>query len=58
MDMYLRYDYLDDSNRIFEEMECKDVATLNALLSSFLRHVLVQEAIGVFKAMRRDRVRV
>ncbi|XP_015890187.3 pentatricopeptide repeat-containing protein At5g66500, mitochondrial [Ziziphus jujuba] len=56
MDMYSRYCYLDDSVKIFEEMEFKDVVTWNALLSSFLRHGLVQEAFAVFKAMRRDRV--
>lgn len=56
MDMYSRYDYLDGSVRIFEEMEFKDVVTWNALLSSFLRHGLVKEAFGLFEEMRRDRV--
>ncbi|KAF3439029.1 hypothetical protein FNV43_RR17304 [Rhamnella rubrinervis] len=56
MDMYSRYGNLDDSVRIFEEMEFKDVVTWNALLSSFLRCGLVQRAFGLFMEMKRDRV--
>lgn len=56
MDMYSRCGNLDDSVKVFEEMEFKDVVTWNALLSSFLRRGLIREAFGVFMAMKRDRV--
>ncbi|XP_050128045.1 pentatricopeptide repeat-containing protein At5g66500, mitochondrial [Malus sylvestris] len=56
MDMYSKYGFLEDSVRAFEEMEFKDVVTWNALLSSFLRHGLAREAVGVFEAMRKERV--
>ncbi|XP_059458211.1 pentatricopeptide repeat-containing protein At5g66500, mitochondrial [Corylus avellana] len=56
MDMYSKYGYLGDSIKVFDEMEFRDVVTWNAMLSSFLRHGLAKEALGVFEAMRRERV--
>ncbi|XP_031255115.1 pentatricopeptide repeat-containing protein At5g66500, mitochondrial-like [Pistacia vera] len=58
MDMYSKFGFLNESVRVFEEMEFKDVVTWNALLSSFLRHGLAKEAFDVFEAMRRERVEV
>ncbi|KAI9113399.1 hypothetical protein K1719_015326 [Acacia pycnantha] len=52
MDMYSKYGLLDESLKVFEEMEYKDVMTWNVLLSTFLRHDLPREALGVLKAMR------
>ncbi|KAL5754609.1 hypothetical protein ACOSP7_022829 [Xanthoceras sorbifolium] len=54
MDMYSKYGYLAEAVKVFEEMEFKDVVTWNALLSSFLRHGLAKESIGIFAAMTRS----
>ncbi|XP_050226388.1 pentatricopeptide repeat-containing protein At5g66500, mitochondrial [Mercurialis annua] len=56
IDMYSKYGYLDDSVKAFEEVEFHDVVTWNSLLSSFLRHGLANEALCVFRAMRRGNV--
>ncbi|KAJ6420119.1 hypothetical protein OIU84_030102 [Salix udensis] len=56
MDMYSKYGCLGESVKVFEEMEFRDVVTWNALVSSFLRHGLAKEALGIFRAMRRERV--
>ncbi|KAJ7944255.1 Pentatricopeptide repeat-containing protein [Quillaja saponaria] len=56
MDMYSKFDRLGDSLRIFEEMKFKDVVTWNAMASNFLQHGLASDALGVFEAMRRERI--
>ncbi|KAI5581490.1 hypothetical protein POPTR_007G022500v4 [Populus trichocarpa] len=58
MDMYSKYGCLGESVKVFEEMEFRDVVTWNALVSSFLRHGLAKEALGVFRAMRRESVEI
>ncbi|CAK7339602.1 unnamed protein product [Dovyalis caffra] len=58
MDMYSKYGCLGESVKVFEEMEYRDVVTWNALVSSFLRHGLAKEALGAFRAMRRERVEI
>lgn len=58
MDMYSKYGCLGESVKVFEEMEFRDVVTWNALVSSFLRHGLAKEALGVFRAMMRESVEI
>ncbi|CAN0919267.1 Pentatricopeptide repeat-containing protein At5g66500, mitochondrial, partial [Linum grandiflorum] len=56
MDMYSKYGYLGDSVAVFGEMESPDVVSWNALISSYLREDLAEEALGAFVAMRDRRV--
>lgn len=52
MDMYSRYRLLCGSVKAFGELESKDVVSWNAMISSFLSHGLVKDAIYVFERMR------
>ncbi|XP_054809315.1 pentatricopeptide repeat-containing protein At5g66500, mitochondrial [Prosopis cineraria] len=52
MDMYSKYGLMDESLKVFEEMEYRDVMTWNVMLSNLLRHDLPREALGVLIAMR------
>ncbi|XP_038901893.1 pentatricopeptide repeat-containing protein At5g66500, mitochondrial [Benincasa hispida] len=56
LDMYSKCGLLDDSVKVFEEMEVRDVVAWNALLSSFLREGLAEEALNVFEEMKREKV--
>lgn len=56
LDMYSKCGILDDSVKVFEEMEVRDVVAWNALLSSFLREGLAEEALNVCKEMKREKV--
>ncbi|GLU13751.1 hypothetical protein SLE2022_303660 [Rubroshorea leprosula] len=56
LNMYSKNGCLDDSVRVFEEVEFRDVVIWNALLSGFLRQGLAQEAFSVFAEMKRERV--
>ncbi|KAF2314505.1 hypothetical protein GH714_027119 [Hevea brasiliensis] len=56
IDMYSKYGYLGDSVKAFQEVKFKDVVTWNSLLSSFVKHGLAKEALGVFSKMRREGV--
>ncbi|KAF5738147.1 pentatricopeptide repeat-containing protein [Tripterygium wilfordii] len=53
LDMYSKYGYLDDSVRVFEEIQDRDVVAWNTMLSSCLRNGFAEKALGVFAAMRR-----
>lgn len=54
IDMYSKYGYLGDSVKAFQEVKFQDVVSWNSLFSSFLRHGLAKEALGVFSKMRRE----
>ncbi|KAJ9153370.1 hypothetical protein P3X46_026817 [Hevea brasiliensis] len=56
IDMYSKYGYFGDSVKAFQEVKFKDVVTWNSLLSSFVKHGLAKEALGVFSKMRREGV--
>ncbi|KAL0928706.1 hypothetical protein M5K25_000621 [Dendrobium thyrsiflorum] len=48
IDMYSQCDRLNDSIRLFEEMEIWDSATLNSLASAYAKSGLVHEALNLF----------
>ncbi|KAL4023767.1 pentatricopeptide repeat-containing protein [Cucumis melo var. makuwa] len=56
LDMYSKCGLLDDSVKVFEEMEMRDVVAWNSLLSSFLREGLAEEALNVFVEMKREKM--
>ncbi|PSS30837.1 Pentatricopeptide repeat-containing protein [Actinidia chinensis var. chinensis] len=56
IDMYSKIGQMGDSIRVFGEMGFKDVVAWNAMLSGFLRHGEPGKALGVFEAMRDERV--
>ncbi|XP_052195191.1 pentatricopeptide repeat-containing protein At5g66500, mitochondrial isoform X2 [Diospyros lotus] len=56
VDMYSKYGQLGDSVRVFDEIGFKDVVAWNAMLSAFLLHGFPVKALGVFEAMRKERV--
>ncbi|KAI3440520.1 uncharacterized protein J3R85_003608, partial [Psidium guajava] len=58
MDVYSKYGCLNESVKVFGEMEFKDVVSWNALLSSFLRHGFAKDALNVFEDMRKESVEI
>ncbi|KAK4774055.1 hypothetical protein SAY87_029074 [Trapa incisa] len=56
VDMYSKCRLLCGSVKAFRELESKDVVSWNAMLSSFLSHGLVKDAICMFERMKEEEV--
>lgn len=57
VDMHMKFDNVKDGKRVFDEMEVKNVVTWTSLLSEYVRHGLVEQALEVFTRMGKEGIR-
>ncbi|GAB2282755.1 hypothetical protein Dimus_017295 [Dionaea muscipula] len=54
--MYSKHGLMEESVRLFDEVESKDVVTWNTLISGFVCHGMPKRALGVFEEMGKEGV--
>ncbi|CAN6445205.1 unnamed protein product [Victoria cruziana] len=52
--MYAKCGHIVSACRLFEEMNCRDIATWNAMVAGYCQHGLVDEAVALFNSMNAD----
>ncbi|XP_010686039.2 pentatricopeptide repeat-containing protein At2g27610 [Beta vulgaris subsp. vulgaris] len=57
VDMYMKSNSVNDGKSVFEEMEVKNVISWTSLLSGYVQHGLVEQALEVFTKMRTEGIR-
>ncbi|XP_021845477.1 pentatricopeptide repeat-containing protein At2g27610 [Spinacia oleracea] len=57
VDMHMKFDNVKDGKRVFDEMEVKNVVTWTSLLSGYVQHGSVEQALEVFTRMGKEGIR-
>lgn len=52
--MYAKFESMADSTKIFEELECREIVSWNALISGYAQNGLFQEALKTFLSARME----
>ncbi|WOG96619.1 hypothetical protein DCAR_0415955 [Daucus carota subsp. sativus] len=50
--MYARFEAIEDSKRVFDELECREIVSWNALISGYEQNRMYQEAVQTFLLAR------
>ncbi|CAI9090044.1 OLC1v1024728C1 [Oldenlandia corymbosa var. corymbosa] len=58
LDMYAKCAFMDEAERIFEEMEVKDVVTWNAMVTGYSQIGRYDDALSLFEKMREENIKL
>ncbi|CAI9271052.1 unnamed protein product [Lactuca saligna] len=56
VDMYAKCGLMDDANKVFEQMELKDVVSWNAMLTGHSQIGRFEDALGLIEKMREEKI--
>ncbi|XP_027060874.2 pentatricopeptide repeat-containing protein At5g16860 [Coffea arabica] len=56
LDMYAKCGFMDEAERVFEQMEVKDVVTWNAMVTGYAQIGRYDDALGLFEKMRGEKI--
>ncbi|CAH9105526.1 unnamed protein product [Cuscuta epithymum] len=56
VDMYAKFEQMNEANKVFECMEVKDVVSWNSMVTGYSQIGMFKEALGLFERMRQQEI--